>query len=162
MIRSDAIRERPSDNITEVMETELAGLCYSLADANMRKTAGLETYKYMWAGNFSNISPVPWLGAFHWTDLLMIMGTYPTDAAPGSTIPQLEVDTSHVMQDYFLAFTKDPSSVSELGWQLFNANATGGGVVLEFGNGTTVANKTGDFFWGACNNLTDYVPTTSG
>ncbi|KAI7693836.1 hypothetical protein KC353_g18379, partial [Hortaea werneckii] len=83
MIRSNAARERPSPNATYSREIEISDLCYTLSDAVSRYNAGLDTYKYIWAGNFSNISPTPWLGAFHWTDLLMIMGTYPTDRAPG-------------------------------------------------------------------------------
>ncbi|RMX86157.1 hypothetical protein D0869_03285 [Hortaea werneckii] len=141
--------ERPSPNATYGREIEISDLCYTLSDAVSRYNAGLDTYKYIWAGNFSNISPTPWLGAFHWTDLLMIMGTYPTDRAPGSTISELEIDTSKVMQDYVLAFTRSPNSLPSLGWPPFNPNATNGGLLLEFGNGTTVKNITGDYVFSA-------------
>ncbi|KAI7366819.1 hypothetical protein KC354_g3875 [Hortaea werneckii] len=150
MIRSNAARERPSPNATYSREIEISDLCYTLSDAVSRYNAGLDTYKYIWAGNFSNISPTPWLGAFHWTDLLMIMGTYPTDRAPGSTISELEIDTSKVMQDYMLAFTRSPNSLPSLGWPPFNPNATNGGLLLELGNGTTVKNITGDYVFSAC------------
>lgn len=80
----------------------------------------------------------------------MIMGTYPTDRAPGSTISELEIDTSKVMQDYMLAFTRSPNSLPSLGWPPFNPNATNGGLLLEFGNGTTVKNITGDYVFSAC------------
>ncbi|KAI7160321.1 acetylcholinesterase [Hortaea werneckii] len=150
MIRSNAARERPSPNATYSREIEISDLCYTLSDAVRRYNAGLDTYKYIWAGNFSNISPTPWLGAFHWTDLLMIMGTYPTDRAPESTISELEIDTSKAMQDYMLAFTRSPNSLPSLGWPLFNPNATDGGLLLEFGNGTTVKNITGDYVFSAC------------
>ena len=100
-------------------------------------------------GNFSNISPVDWLGAFHWTDLLMIFGTYEDDA--GGDIPTLEVETSETMQDYLLAFIKDPSTLSStVGWTAFNASEANGGVILEFGNITTVQTITGDYLDGGC------------
>ncbi|RMY56843.1 hypothetical protein D0865_03440 [Hortaea werneckii] len=50
------------------------------------------------------------------------------------------------MQDYMLAFTRSPNSLPSLGWPLFNPNATDGGLLLEFGNGTTVKNITGDYY----------------
>ncbi|KAL4733148.1 Alpha/Beta hydrolase protein [Aspergillus similis] len=138
-IRSDASRE---------MAMEGEWICTAYRDAILRSTLGLETYRYEWAGNFSNISPVPYLGAFHWSDLLMIFGTYMTDAGD---ISELEIDTSRVMQDFFLAFLKDSSSVSSVvGWPAFNATAPSGGLILEFGNRTTVRNITGDFLDAGC------------
>ena len=102
------------------------------------------------AGNFSNISPVPWLGAFHWTDLLMIFGTYILDVGE---ISPLEVDTSATMQDFLLAFLKDSSSISgTVGWPAYFGNQSNGGLILEFGNGTTVRNITGDWLDAGCSN----------
>lgn len=107
-------------------------------------------------GNFTNISPVSWLGAFHWTDLFMIFGTYRTDVGP---VSQLEIDTSETMQDHLLAFIKDPATVGAVaGWPLFNPNGTDGGLILEFGNGVAVKNVTGNYVEGACWNTSAVFP----
>lgn len=130
------------------MEVEGEWICTAWKDSILRASLGLETYRYLWAGNFSNISPVPYLGAFHWSDLLMIFGTYMTDAG---NIPELEITTSATMQDYFLAFLKDSSTVSStVGWPAFDASAPHGGLVLEFGNQTNVKNITGEFLEAGC------------
>ncbi|PYH85809.1 alpha/beta-hydrolase [Aspergillus uvarum CBS 121591] len=149
-IRSNAAREDPitPGNDTATMETTGEWLCASYKDALLRASLGLETYRYEWAGNFTNISPVPWLGAFHWSDLLMIFGTYMLDVGE---ISELEVATSRTIQDHLLAFLKDPVTVSTaVGWPAFNASAPSGGLILEFGNTTAVRNVTGDFLEAGC------------
>lgn len=176
-IRSDAAREMTSTNTTAVNAGERTWDCYALSDSILRAENGLETYRYYWAGesediamiflqahcillcqvltsflpgNFTNISPVPWLGAFHFSDLYMIFGTYRTDAGP---ISQLEIDTSATMQDFLLAYLKDVSTLTEtVGWPAFNANASDGGTILLFGNQTAVRNATGDWIDGGCYN----------
>ncbi|GKZ29543.1 hypothetical protein AbraIFM66950_005380 [Aspergillus brasiliensis] len=147
-IRSTTSRELSSTSATTTMETVGEWVCAAYKDSVLRSFLGLETYRYEWAGNFSNISPAPYLGAFHSSDLFMIFGTYMTDAGE---ISDLEVATSRAMQDYFLAFLKDPSTVSSVvGWPAFNASAPSGGLILEFGNRTTVRNITGDFLEAGC------------
>lgn len=91
----------------------LATVCAAHNTSVLRNEIGLATYRYEWAGNFSNIAPVDWLGAYHYSDLYMIFGTYLI--APGS-IPELEVQTSEGMQDYLLDFITDPSSLPGRGW----------------------------------------------
>lgn len=44
--------------------------------AQWRVDAGLQTYRYQYNGNFTNLSPRPWMGAFHCAELPMFMGTY--------------------------------------------------------------------------------------
>ena len=149
-IRSDAAREMASDNTTSVMIEEGEWDCRAAQDSALRRSLGLDTYRYFWAGNFSNISPVDWLGAFHWSDLLLIFGTYQEDVGE---ISQLEVKTSETMQDHLLAFLKDPSTVNvTVGWPAFDADSPGGGKILEFGKGTPVRMVTGDWLDGGCYN----------
>ena len=109
------------------------------------------------AGNYSNISPTYYLGAFHWSDLLMIFGSYRLDVGE---VPELEVQTSAVMQDHILAFLKNSSTVTEaVGWPLFEPNDTDRGLILEFGwNDTTVRTITGDYLDGGCWNSSQYFP----
>ncbi|RAH85436.1 alpha/beta-hydrolase [Aspergillus japonicus CBS 114.51] len=147
-IRSDAAREFPDQNSTYVAEEEGVSDCLARSDSELRASIGLDTYRYYWAGNFSNISPVPWLGAFHWTDLLMIFGTYMLDVG---NITELEVKTSETMQDFFLAYLKDASTINTtVGWTAFNGSAPEGGVILEFGKDVPVRNVTGDWLDGGC------------
>jgi carboxylesterase type B len=147
-IRSDASREYPLTDEHLVNEYEHEWVCAAYDDSILRASLGLTTYRYEWAGNFSNISPVYYLGAFHWSDLLMIFGTYMTDVGE---ISELEVVTSEAMQDYIFAFLNDSSTVSStVGWPAFDAAAPHGGLILEFGNKTAVKNITGDFLETGC------------
>ncbi|KAI1851429.1 hypothetical protein JX266_003504 [Neoarthrinium moseri] len=88
-------------------------VCPAFASRNVRALNHLTTYRYQYAGNFTNISPYRWLGAYHAADLPPIMGTY--DRHGGST--ELEIQLSERMQDYVLAFITDPQNgLSNLGW----------------------------------------------
>lgn len=137
-------------NVTATMETEGEWLCTAASDASLRLSLGLQTYRYLWAGNFTNISPVNYLGAYHWSDLLMIFGSY-ADAA--GEITQLEVETSEKMQDFILAFLKNSSSLpTTLGWVPFDASDPDGGLIVEFGHNLPVQNITGDYVDGGCYN----------
>ena len=93
---------------------------------------------------------MPWLGAFHWTDLFMIFGTYMLDVG---NVSQLEVDTSETMQDIFLDFLKNTSTFSQAAnWPAFNASKPNGGDIMEFGNGTTRKIVAGDWLDAGCYN----------
>ncbi|PSR80480.1 Alpha/Beta hydrolase protein [Coniella lustricola] len=92
----------------------------------------LKTWRYQWAGNLSNIDGgVPWLGAYHYSDLYMFFGTWPI--APGET-SELEAETSHKMQDLLVAFVKDPDNgLSDLGWPTYDTREADGGTAARFG-----------------------------
>lgn len=105
-------------------------VCAAYNTSVLRDQANLPTYRYQWAGNFSNISPVPWLGAYRYSDLYMYFGTY--KIAPGE-ISDLEKQTSERMQDLLLDLVKDPSSLPARGWPQFNAVDTTGGRLARFG-----------------------------
>lgn len=171
-IRSFAAREIAADNnITSSQENARQWVCLAASDTALRFSQGLDTYRYLWAGklsiaysplldlpqakhsnyvigNFTNISPVPWLGAFHYSDLLMIFGTYMKNVGE---ISQLEIDTSIAMQDYLLAFIKDPSTVSQtVGWPLFDPDQPDGGLIIEFGKDVPAKNISGRYLDGGC------------
>ncbi|KAF3763189.1 alpha/beta-hydrolase [Cryphonectria parasitica EP155] len=92
----------------------------------------LKTWRYQWAGNFSNIDGgVPWLGAYHYSDLYMLFGTWPI--APGE-VSQFEVETCQKMQDLLVAFVKDPDNgLSDLGWPTYETSDEDGGTAARFG-----------------------------
>lgn len=71
-----------------------------------RNLAGLTTYRYQYAGNFSNISPLPWFGAYHSSELPMVFGTH-YEYRDAST--QFQWDVSYAMQALWLSFAEDPS-----------------------------------------------------
>ena len=72
------------------------------------------------------MSPRPWEGAYHSSELPMIFGTHDIVRGPS---PQFAYDVSHRMQDLWLAFMKDPhNGLPEQGWPEFEPN----GKAMEF------------------------------
>lgn len=53
-IRSDAAREEASENVTAVEVGEGQWDCAAVSDAALRKSLGLETYRYLWAGKLTS------------------------------------------------------------------------------------------------------------
>lgn len=43
----------------------IAAALFELIPRRNRLAAGRTTYRYEYDGNFSNISPLPWMGAYH-------------------------------------------------------------------------------------------------
>ncbi|KAF4464148.1 triacylglycerol lipase v precursor [Fusarium albosuccineum] len=79
--------------------------CATLREVRLRSEAGATTYQYLYAGNFTNISPLPWLGAYHTAELPLVFGTY------GSEGPSTNFErrVSERMQDLYLKFALDPA-----------------------------------------------------
>lgn len=102
------------DHEAAVMATRQLFLCPGTETTRLRTQAGLQTYRYLYSGNFSNVSPLPWMGAYHDSDLPMIFGTH-GDFRGEST--DSERRTSERMQDAVLAFMEDPYAGPEkVGW----------------------------------------------
>ncbi|KAK8022259.1 carboxylesterase, partial [Apiospora rasikravindrae] len=91
--------------------------CPAYKSAADRLTAGLPVYRYLYSGNFTNISPEPYLGAYHESELPLIMGT---DALFRGNSSEFEDQTSALMQDSWLTFVAsagDPATMSaKVGW----------------------------------------------
>jgi len=132
-----------------IINETLEFVCGAYNTSVLRNQIGLSTYRYEWAGNFSNISPVSWLGAYHYSDLYEIFGTYLI--APGD-ISDLEVQTSEKMQGYFLDFITDPSSLPTNGWPEYQVNnQKTGGTLAQFGaDGKVVQFVDGNSVEGPC------------
>ncbi len=113
-----------------------------------RYALNVPTYRYLYAGNFTNISPRPWEGAYHCSELPMIFGTL--GIAHGDSTP-FELAVSHSMQDMYLAFITDgPAGLETKGWNVYTPNGT----VLEFGKGDkVVGNLAMDSFEKVCNGI---------
>ncbi|EOD49267.1 putative chlorogenic acid esterase precursor protein [Neofusicoccum parvum UCRNP2] len=105
-----------------------------------RLDAGLTTHRYFYAGNFSNVSPRPWNGAYHSSELPLLFGTH-GDFRGASTA--FEVEVSHALQDAWVAFARDPKKgLDGVEWPKYKGK-NGGGEVRQFAVGEVVV-QTGD------------------
>lgn len=146
-------------NETSILKSTLAGwVCPTANSSILRHDAGRITYRYQYAGNFSNETPYSWLAACHSSDLTMNFGTYflHTTNATDPTPTPLEVSTSEAMQDFILAFMSDPvNGPPAKGWLPY----TYGSNVLRFGaDGIAVQNVTGYEIDGPCFENGTYNP----
>ncbi|KAF1974712.1 carboxylesterase [Bimuria novae-zelandiae CBS 107.79] len=114
-------------------------LCPSFKTSQLRAAAGVPTYRYMYAGNFSNISPRPWMGAYHGSELPMQFGTH-GDYRGASTPHQIAV--SEALQDAYRAFIYDPHfGLQKYDWPAYTNDRD---VVRWFAsNGTVAGNVVG-------------------
>jgi hypothetical protein len=80
--------------------------CPVSAEALNRNLGNLPTYRYQYAGNFSNISPLPWFGAYHSSELPLLFGTHSEYGGPST---KFEWDVSYAMEALWLSFAEDPA-----------------------------------------------------
>ena len=75
-------------------------------------------YRYLYAGNLTNISSRPWMGAWPGAELPLVLGTPPLYRGNST---QLEYETSHTMQDAWLAFVATAGEKPSIkGWDEWN------------------------------------------
>jgi acetylcholinesterase len=87
--------------------------CTTLKETRLRAGAGAITYQYLYAGNFTNISPLPWLGAYHTAELPLVFGTHEIEG-PSTKFERM---VSERMQDLYLKFASDPThGLEKYGW----------------------------------------------
>ncbi|KAJ6016990.1 carboxylesterase [Penicillium sp. IBT 35674x] len=132
-------------------------VCPTANTSILRANANVTTYRYQYAGNWSNEDPYAWLGAYHSSDLMMNFGTYFYNVTNATTGPSArEIETSRVMQDHILAFMKDPvKGPPAIGWMPY----TYGSNVLRFGaQGVPVQNVSGYEIDGPCFGNGTYNP----
>lgn len=111
-------------------------MCPTIQTSRDRYASNSTTFRYLYAGNFSNISPKWWLGAYHSSDMPMVFGTYDIARGNGSAFQR---QVSKTMQDYWLAFAEDPvNGLPNMGWQVY---ANGGGEGVMFGKDDVVEQK---------------------
>ncbi|KAK8056506.1 hypothetical protein PG993_001733 [Apiospora rasikravindrae] len=120
--------------------------CPTFKTTKERLAAGRITHRAFYNGNFSNISPRPWFGAWHGSDLPLAFGTH-ADFRGNSTA--LEYETSHAIQDAYVAFAKDPvQGLDEMGWAAY---AGARGVVRAYAeNNTAVGYRSLDTIESEC------------
>jgi acetylcholinesterase len=89
-------------------------LCTAARTSQSRQNHSLTTYRYRYDGNFSNISPPSYPGAYHASELPLIFGTA-GDFHGASTA--YENTVSRKMQDLWLDFARNPKHGLRLsGW----------------------------------------------
>jgi len=125
---------------TQLITGLSAFFCPATSTTSLRQRAGYTTYRYYYGGNFTNISPAPWLGAYHSSELPMLFGTYGNFRGPST---QLEKQTSEAFQDAYVAFAA--SSVETTGWKKYEH--LGDNTIRNFGNVTGGAAKNIDVKW---------------
>ncbi|KAI1619453.1 Alpha/Beta hydrolase protein [Exophiala viscosa] len=119
-------------NATAVLQVTLQFRCPAVYEAEYRNSINQTTYRFMYLGNFTNISPYWWMGPYHSSELPMIFGTYGDFRGPGTAFEQ---STSEAMQDLYLAFARDPvNGPANLGWPKYSENQ-----IEIFGNGSSPA-----------------------
>lgn len=103
---------------TNLNEDPATFMCFELEDLELRKPTRRLAFFYQYRGNFTNISPDPTSGAYHSSELPLIMGTYGNVNGPGT---QFEAITSRTMQNFWLAFARDPyHGLPKAGWKSYN------------------------------------------
>ncbi|KAI8941599.1 hypothetical protein NX059_002814 [Plenodomus lindquistii] len=103
--------------------------CPAVKTTQDRYAGGALTFRYLYDGNFSNIAPLWWAGAYHSSELPMVFGTYDIVRGEGTTFQK---EVSEKMQDYWLAFAEDPvGGLPALGWEVYKP----GGKAVLIGHG---------------------------
>lgn len=111
----------------ELTDTEF--LCPTIQTAKLRAQAGLKTYRYEYSGNFSNVSPLPWMGPYHASDLPMLFATHQDYTNGEGRSTPFEFAVSETMEDLLFSFMLDPENGPEKhGW-----DPASSGKMLRFG-----------------------------
>ncbi|KAL4931788.1 Alpha/Beta hydrolase protein [Aspergillus undulatus] len=112
---------RPSANETDIMEDVYNRFSCPLSDAlGLRIQQDIPTWRYVYHGNFPNLSPTTWIGAYHTSEIPMIFGTYNMTTLPSPSTPN-EVEASRYIQGAWVAFARDPENgLIEYGWPQFS------------------------------------------
>lgn len=94
-------------------------VCPVSYEARQRTKAGVPTWAYRYFGDWDNTRLYPTSGAYHGTELHMILGS--SEDASGIPATRAQEDTSKLFQRAVSAFVADPvSGLSKIGWPQFD------------------------------------------
>ncbi|KAK3384047.1 Alpha/Beta hydrolase protein [Lasiosphaeria ovina] len=114
-------------------------VCLASNTTAARARQGLTTYRYEYAGNFSSLTPLPWMGAYHASDVPMLFGTYGGRAG----VEPFQRRVADAMQDSLIAFMYDAENgLRARGWlphDQLAGSAVGGRNLMRFAAGGVVA-----------------------
>ncbi|KAK4230327.1 Alpha/Beta hydrolase protein [Podospora fimiseda] len=126
--------------------TEVLFFCPSVEAAQFRIENDIPVFRFLYAGNFSNVSPEPYLGAYHGSELPLIFGT--AGEYRGASTPE-EITTGDALQDSLEAFMSDRvEGLEKLGWPQCEDAVTC--LVREFGGVPVVQDISLEAFAAAC------------
>jgi carboxylesterase type B len=150
------VQRGPNQAVANSITEEV--LCGATNSSILRQSIGLVTYRYQYAGNWTNQDPLPWMGAYHSSDLVMLFGSYADGEGP--VTEPLEGKTSETMEDFLLAFMVDPyNGPPSMGWPQFDSSASNGGTLLRFGaDGKAVQNVSSNDVAAVCFGKGKYNP----
>ncbi|EGS20043.1 uncharacterized protein CTHT_0045420 [Thermochaetoides thermophila DSM 1495] len=134
------LEEGPNQTDVDTL-TVLNWVCMASNTTQERLLAGVTTYRYQYAGNFSSVTPYPWLGAYHASDIPMIMGTFET-IGDTAEVTEFQRQVAYAMQDYLLIFMNDPENgLRRFGWFPYGdqRSSTGGRDLVRFGSHGIIA-----------------------
>ncbi|CAN9411816.1 unnamed protein product [Alternaria alternata] len=109
-------------NVTEQQASQFlleSFVCPISYEARARVDAGVPMWVYRYYGDWDNTRLYPTSGAYHGTELHMILG----GSADASGLPETQVqkDTVRLVQRAVAAFTEDPKEgLTKLGWPVFD------------------------------------------
>lgn len=109
-------------NVTEAQTAQFlleSFVCPHSFEARQRVTANVPTWVYRYFGDWNNTRLYPTSGAYHGTELHMLLGG--SEEASGLPASRAQNETSRIFQRAVAAFSNDPASgLTELGWPRFN------------------------------------------
>lgn len=116
--RSLVAYNRSGVNETAATELTLTSfLCPASETAKLRTKAGLTTYRYQFAGNFPNDSPLPWMDSYHASDLPMLFATHQDYTNGHGHSTPFEFEVSRTMENLLYAFMTEPhTGPQQKGW----------------------------------------------
>lgn len=106
--------------------------CPGDASAGAKASFGVPVWRTRYFGTWPNLNPLPWLGAYHSSDIPMIFAT--SDLRGPDT--QTEAAVSRYYQGTWAAFARDPvDGLKEYGWPTYNPK---GKTLIELGLNSSV------------------------
>ena len=150
-------------NVTEEQAAQFlleSFVCPVSYEAKQRVNAKVPTWVYRYFGDWNNTRLYPTSGAYHGTELHMILGG--SQDASGLPASQAQNETSRLFQRAVAAFADDPKSgLSKLGWPRFNPK-TNSWIEIAVGNKPKATFAKPDKYDKACSTIImGALPTSS-
>lgn len=124
--------------------------CRAGISAEARHKLGNPVWRYMYVGNWTNLDPFPWLGAYHTAEIPLIFGW--SDTVNFDT-PAESAWASYI-QNAWAGFARDPANaLTQLGWPQYDVTRDTV-VVLGIDNATLPTYASAGTFDYGCNNYT--------
>ncbi|PSN61504.1 alpha/beta-hydrolase [Corynespora cassiicola Philippines] len=135
----------PNQTAVEAFTRNIA-TCPGAQGALARAKLDVPVYRARYFGEWPNLNPLPWLGAYHSSDIPMVFGTSDLLGADAAA----EIETSKYIQSAWAAFARDPETgLESFGWPTYDPEAETL-IKLGFKNSTTAVYGPGNEFDDLC------------